>query len=88
MTTRSYSALTRNGTRDAAGSTIRRQSGEVKPNDWQKDYFQGRDAIGRRAPSYHMTKVKPPHVRFASPNGGRLARLELGRLWCGVRYLG
>jgi len=41
-------------------------SGEVKPNDWQKDYFQGRDATGREAASYHMTKVKPPQVRFGA----------------------
>ncbi|MFI5455775.1 MAG: DUF6065 family protein [Isosphaerales bacterium] len=40
--------------------------GYVKPNDWQKDYFQGRDAMGRDADSYHMTKVKPPHVRLSS----------------------
>jgi hypothetical protein len=41
-------------------------AGQVKPNDWQRDYFQGRDATGREAPSFHMTKVKPPSVRFAS----------------------
>jgi len=41
-------------------------SGEVKPDGWQKDYFQGRDAIGREAATLHMTKVKPPHVRVGS----------------------
>ena len=34
--------------------------GEVKPDDWQKDYFQGRDALGRAPATVHMTKVKPP----------------------------
>jgi hypothetical protein len=44
-------------------------AGDVKPDQWQKDYFQGRDAIGQAAPSHHMTKVKPPHVRVGSPTG-------------------
>ena len=35
-------------------------AGEVKPDDWQKDYFQGRDAVGQETTSKHMTKVKPP----------------------------
>ena len=39
-------------------------TGEVKPDDWQKDYFQGRDAIGREAETDHMTKVRPPKVVF------------------------
>jgi Family of unknown function (DUF6065)/Cupin-like domain len=38
-------------------------SGDVKPNDWQKDYFQGRDATGHAAAGYHMTKVQPPRIR-------------------------
>jgi hypothetical protein len=42
-------------------------SGDVKPNDWQKDYFQGRDAIGQAAAGYHMTKVKPPPIRTNHP---------------------
>jgi hypothetical protein len=42
-------------------------SGDVKPDGWQKDYFQGRDATGQPAPSYHMTKVKPPHVKVGPP---------------------
>ena len=41
-------------------------AGEVKPSDWQKDYFQGRDATGRQAASLHMQKIKPPAVRFPS----------------------
>ncbi len=35
---------------------------EVKPDQWQKDYFQGRDPLGREAPSDHKTKLKPPRV--------------------------
>ena len=31
--------------------------------DWQKDYFQGRDAVGNEAMTHHMTKVKAPEVR-------------------------
>ena len=41
-------------------------AGEVKPTDWQKDYFQGRDAVGRESGEHHMTKVRPPVVRGAS----------------------
>ena len=37
--------------------------GQVKPDDWQRDYFQGRDAIGREAATNHMIKVRPPQVR-------------------------
>jgi hypothetical protein len=40
-------------------------AGEVKPTDWQKDYFQGRDAVGRESGAHHTTKVKPPVVRGA-----------------------
>ena len=39
-------------------------AGEVRPTDWQKDYFQGRDATGRPAASLHMQKIKPPTVRY------------------------
>ena len=35
-------------------------SGEVNPTDWQKDYFQGRDAVGRESGTYHMTKDQAP----------------------------
>ena len=43
----------------------KKATGEVKADDWQKDYFQGRDAIGREAPPDHMTKVRPPRVQFS-----------------------
>jgi hypothetical protein len=39
-------------------------SGDVNPDDWQKDYFHGRDAIGREAAPDHMTKLKAPTVRY------------------------
>ena len=35
---------------------------EVKPDQWQKDYFQGREPSGREASTDHMTKVKPPRI--------------------------
>lgn len=48
--------------------------GEVKADDWQKDYFQGRDVSGREAAPEHMTKVRAPQIRYpgaaASPVGG------------------
>ena len=40
--------------------------GEVRPDGWQRDYFQGRDAVGRQAETDHMIKVKPPRVAFPS----------------------
>ncbi len=40
------------------------KAGDLKPDDWQRDYFLGRDASGRPASPVHMTKVKPPKVRY------------------------
>ena len=37
-------------------------AGQVGPTGWQKDYFQGRDAVGNEAITHHMTKVKAPEV--------------------------
>ena len=42
----------------------RSKAGAVKPDEWQRDYFLGRDASGRQVAPVHMTKVKPPYVRF------------------------
>jgi hypothetical protein len=42
--------------------------GTVRPDGWQKDYFQGRDARGRATASAHMTKVKPPRIRYGTPD--------------------
>ena len=35
---------------------------EVRPDQWQKDYFQGRPPSGREVPQDHKTKVKPPRI--------------------------
>lgn len=37
--------------------------GDVKPDEWQKDYFQGHGVSRRESIPSHMTKVKPPQVR-------------------------
>ena len=39
-------------------------AGEVKPDDWQKDYFRGQDASGRQIKQGHKTKVTPPKVNY------------------------
>ena len=43
----------------------RSKAGQLKPDEWQRDYFLGRDASGRQAAPVHMTKVKPPKVSYA-----------------------
>jgi hypothetical protein len=43
--------------------------GEVKPDEWQKDYFKGKDASGQDAAPQHMTKVRPPKIDFRSGSG-------------------
>jgi hypothetical protein len=53
-------------------------AGEVGPTDWQKDYFQGRDAIGRDSGTYHMTKIKPPTVQFAGTETSSSMSLRAG----------
>ena len=42
----------------------RSKAGGVKPHEWQRDYFLGRDASGRHVAPLHMTKVKPPNVHY------------------------
>jgi LPS sulfotransferase NodH len=44
--------------------TARSKAGELKPDDWQRDYFLGRDAAGRHVAPAHMTKVKPPRIAY------------------------
>ncbi len=44
--------------------TQRSKAGDTKPDEWQKDYFLGRDASGRPAAPVHMTKVKPPKIIY------------------------
>ena len=46
--------------------TERSRAGENTPGDWQKDYFLGRDALGRQSAPLHMTKVRPPKVCFGA----------------------
>ena len=48
-------------------------AGEVKPNDWQKDYFQGRDAIGREAGIVSHDESQAPR-RAGRPPPERTAR--------------
>jgi hypothetical protein len=52
---------------DRSRSAFRERSraGDVKPDEWQRDYFLGRDASGRQSAAVHMTKVKPPKVSYA-----------------------
>lgn len=42
-------------------------AGEVKADDWQKDYFTGRDVMGRQVASGHKTKLVPPVVKYNGP---------------------
>jgi hypothetical protein len=44
--------------------TAQSKAGERKPDDWQRDYFLGRDASGRQVAPAHMTKVKPPKIIY------------------------
>ena len=39
----------------------------VKPDQWQKDYFQGRSPAGGEAVADHMTKVRAPRVLLGPP---------------------
>lgn len=43
-----------------------KEAGEVRADDWQKDYFRGRDVFGREVASGHKTKVTPPVVDYRS----------------------
>ncbi len=43
-----------------------KRTGEVGQNDWQKDYFQGKDIFGREVASGHKTKLTPPKIEFKS----------------------
>ncbi len=60
----------------------RSKAGDLKPDEWQRDYFLGRDASGRQAAPVHMTKVKPPKVHFeglaALSNPGNGTALRAG----------
>lgn len=41
----------------------RKAEGLVASDAWQKEYFQGRDALGRPAAGYHATRIQPPKLR-------------------------
>ena len=69
---------------DQSRKRFREQSkaGELKPDEWQRDYFLGRDAAGRPSAPLHMTKVKPPRVDYqgtaepTSAGNGTSARVQ------------
>jgi uncharacterized protein DUF6065 len=44
-----------------------KKAGDVRPDSWQKDYFQGRDPQGREAPQGHVTRITPPQIDFPPP---------------------
>jgi hypothetical protein len=46
-----------------------KREGMVKPDGWQKDYFQGRDTLRQDLAPEHMTKVTPPPVRYGPGTG-------------------
>ncbi|HEX7447103.1 MAG TPA: DUF6065 family protein [Pirellulales bacterium] len=48
----------------------RKVTGEVPPDAWQKEYFQGRDALGRSAES-HTTRIQPPQILRGAPGGSQ-----------------
>jgi len=43
---------------------LRKKAGQVKPDGWQKDYFHGRDPLGREVTSGHTTKIIPPVINY------------------------
>ena len=47
-----------------------KRDGAVEGDAWQKDYFKGRDMLGRAVTSGHKTKLVPPAVRYVSPPPG------------------
>jgi hypothetical protein len=40
----------------------RKAEGLVAPDAWQKEYFQGRDALGQPADARHTTRILPPKL--------------------------
>ena len=48
-----------------------KRDGQVDPDAWQKDYFKGRDMLGRVVTSGHKTKLTPPTVKYLSPPPGK-----------------
>jgi hypothetical protein len=58
---------------------VGKANGQLKPDDWQKDYFQGKGPAQQVATSRHMTKVKPPEIRGLpeTPESSKKARSSL-----------
>jgi hypothetical protein len=48
-----------------------KRQGEVEPDDWQKDYFHGRDQLRHETAPQHKTKVTPPPVHYSPKTGGK-----------------
>jgi len=46
-----------------------KKAGEVKPDGWQKDYFQGQDVIEPKDIPGHRTKLTPPKIDSRSGIG-------------------
>lgn len=40
----------------------KKAEGLVSPDAWQKEYFQGRDPLGRPAAGTHTTRIQPPKL--------------------------
>ena len=59
-------APTTNGMWHDASSTSRRTRARSSRTTGTRDYFQGRDAIGREVATSHMIKVKPPQILMGS----------------------
>ncbi len=49
----------------------RKAIGEINPDAWQKDYFQGKDMLGRPVTSGHTTRVTPPRIEYKSTPPGK-----------------
>jgi hypothetical protein len=41
-----------------------KKEGAVKPDAWQRNYFQGKDVEGKSAAAEHYTKMVPPKVKY------------------------
>jgi hypothetical protein len=53
----------------------KKSRGEVKGDDWQKDYFQGRDAVRHETAPDHMTRVAPPPVHYSAQTNPKPAQI-------------
>jgi len=44
-----------------------KRAGQVRPDDWQKDYFQARHPQAQDFRSGHNTRITPPKIHFPPP---------------------